>query len=184
MAQAALSANYIMLIPTLPSSVPANAFFADSSNGGAHSIKSQSGEVVPVTGSSSENLLIKRIKISAPVAQYRPVALLADGTVVEADSDAIGAKKYIGSALEPGFNAGDFISVLLVGPNMTGALVGAGFTSGDEIFISHNGGFTNDTNSFNSQDDIIRAGFAHCASGLSDSVATDLIMFGEIITRI
>lgn len=80
---------------------------------------------------------------------------------------------------------GEICEVFLIGQNVAGALVGLGFAVADAVYLSENGGYTNNANSLtNPNDTVVRVGIADCASGVANSAATDLIMLPEIMVHL
>jgi len=113
-----------------------------------------------------------------------PVSKKPDGSIIASDSDGPGGlQNYIGISLAIILNGAQGV-VIVVGPNIAGAITGLGFAPGDEVLIAENGGYTNDPNSFtDANDSIIKVGVADCASGAASPTATDIIMFSEVIIR-
>jgi len=61
-------------------------------------------------------------------------------------------------------------------------LTGLGFTSGDIIYLSESGGYTNDGNSFTGGDDTVtKVGVASAPAGIASGTATDLIAISEVL---
>jgi hypothetical protein len=137
-----------------------------------------------VSTSATQNFIVKTMQAFDAVRAGRPVSKRADGKIMEADTDVIGASQPIGISLVPlGMN--EIGNILLFGPNATGVLNGLGFIPGDEIFIGETtGGYVKDITTFSGNDDsIIRIGIADCAAGAASTMATDLILMSTIIAR-
>jgi hypothetical protein len=122
---------------------------------------------------------------NAAIAAGKPIAKLANGKAAQADSDGAGGLQNIcGYAMTACSGDNAAFEVLLIGPNLAGALTGLGFTPGQDVFISEDGGYTNDANSFTgANDSIIRAGVADCAANTATGTVVDLIVFTEVILR-
>lgn len=120
----------------------------------------------------------------ASITALRPVSKAPDGGIIASDSDGATSQIIIGVALE-NIGVGALGNVMLIGPNVAGAVNGLGFTPGDKVFVSESGGgYTNDYASFTGGDDtIVRIGYADCAAGAASATATDLIMFSEVVLR-
>ena len=112
-----------------------------------------------------------------------PVSKSSDGSVVPASSDTAQGQRFIGIALDP-IAVSQQGRVQLVGNNIPNILGAYGFATGDEIFIDEYNGYTNDVRTFSGNNDsIIKVGVADCSEGSASPVATDLIMFVEVISR-
>ncbi len=131
---------------------------------------------------------IKQIKVmvnanSATVLKGTPVAQTSSGFRA-ADTDDVLKKKYIGITMEdivfPGTGR-----VLLGGKNVPAVLTGLGFAPGDDIYVGQTpGSYTNNIAAFSGfDDDIIRIGIADSAEGTASALATDLIMFTDVVSR-
>jgi len=145
----------------------------------------QNLDTVQISSSLGSSLLVKSMKNTSGVQipLGAPIAKLADGGISQADSDAVGKQIWIGVANETiAINA--FGQVVLVGPNIAGALTGKGFTPGDHIFLSQDGSYINDSTLLTGgNDSLIRVGYADCADGVQSATATDLIMFAAVLSR-
>lgn len=179
---AKIRTNAVVLNPVTAASVPENsAIFADSV-GGSISSRESGGGVDTVGGGSSTYK--KLMQSTGAIAAGRPVSKLANGKIVEADSDAINGQEFIGITLEAFLGVDDIKQVLLLGSNAVGVLTGLGFTPGDDIFLGESGGYTDDTTGFTgSNDSIIKIGVADCAAGAASGTATDLVIFPEVLAR-
>ena len=129
---------------------------------------------------------ISKIMVSGsfdPIPTGTPVSKRVDGKIVPADSDSSTGQIYVGVVKETIAPLASG-TVLLIGQNVAGVLSGLGITVGKSIYLSENGGFTSDPNSFTGvNDSIIRVGFADCEAGIASGVATDLIMLPQIMLR-
>lgn len=184
---ASIKAQYVVLVPVAESSVPAGSVFLDSSNSNQMTFKGTNSVSEPVDtgGGGGTNYFIKSMVASGPIAVRRPLNKLSNGKVSDADaSDLDNAQNICGYSLNPSASDGDLISVLCVGPNLADALLGLNFTTGDEIYLSDTGGYTNDTSNLSAgMDSIIKLGIADCPSGTASSIATDLIGFSDVVSR-
>jgi len=173
----------LILDPISPAQAPAGSIYLDQSAGNTLSTKSTGGSEEPI-GSvpTSSNIFFKQMEAAGVIAVNRPVAKLANGKIVQADSD--GEQNIIGYSLAAASADGDLINVLTLGANLANAIQGLGFTPGEEIFLDESGGYTNDPDTFSGNDDsIIKVGVADCAAGVASGVATDLICFAEVVAR-
>lgn len=136
-------------------------------------------------GGSSANLTkVMANEDSATIEAGVPVSKLSTGGVVKADSDGVSRQQLVGITKEE-IAVGSTGEVYLLGQNIPGVLTGMGFAVGDEIYLSESlGGYTNDPDSYTSGDDsIIKIGIADCSVGVASAVATDLILFPDVIIR-
>lgn len=112
-----------------------------------------------------------------------PVAKLANGGIIAADSDGATTQNFVGIAVAAIVNNAQG-QVAVTGQNIAGAITGLGFAPGQEIYLSQSGGYTNDIESFTDDDDsIIKIGIADCSAGAASATATDIIMFPEVLIR-
>jgi hypothetical protein len=112
-----------------------------------------------------------------------PVSKSSNGSIVPAASDTAQGQRFIGITLDPILPTHSG-RVHLVGNNIPNILSAYGFSTGDEVFIDEYNGYTNDVRTFSGNNDsIIKVGVADCPEGSASSVATDLIMFVEVISR-
>lgn len=132
---------------------------------------------------------IKQVKVMesghpSTMVAGTPVAKAADGLLYAADSDGASGKKYIGILLET-IDFGESGRVMLTGQNLPGVLTSLGFAPGDDIFIGETAGtYTNNPGAFSGlNDDWVRIGIADCAEGAVSALATDLIMFSDVVAR-
>jgi hypothetical protein len=177
-------ATAVVLEPVAPSAVPNGAIFLDITLGNALTVKSTSGLVDPIGTTTGGNMFIKQMQTGGLFPINAPVSKQANGTIILADSDAVGAQEPVGFSTVASTGIGQLINVLTVGANIAGAVTGMGFLPGDEIFVSETGGFTNNTATFTGlNDSYIRLGIADCAAGIASSVATDLIVSTQILLR-
>lgn len=181
---ASFKANYVVLEPITPDKVPNGAIFLDASNMNSMSIKDSGGITKKLEPSTDTSMFIKQMQVDAPIAIRMPFSKLASGKIVLADSDAVGGQKFCGYTLGAATEADQLINVLCVGANLTGAILGLGFTPGDDVYLSEDGGYTNNINALTGDNDsIIKVGVADCSAGLASTVADDLIAFPEILLR-
>lgn len=184
MAQASFKAKVVILEPIDPSQAPNGSVFLDSTNSDALTTKTTGGSTSIIGAASGDTLFKKDMVAGAAFAAKVPLSKRADGKVVAADSDSGTGQALIGYSLASSAGDGSIVQVLTVGANIAGALTGLGYTSGEEVYLSETGGYTNDPNSFTGNNDsIIKVGIADCAAGIASGTATDLIVFAEVITR-
>jgi hypothetical protein len=177
-------AKSVVLEPTTAASVPNGALYLDTNNANALTVKSTSG-VSSVIGAvpSASNIFIKQMVAGMALSALQPVAKRNDGKIVAADSDAPTGQIFIGWVMAPTLMDGDLVNVLTVGANIVGAIIGGGFTSGDEIYLSETGGYTSSDTFTGGDDALIRVGIADCAAGIASGTAEDLIAFAEVVSR-
>lgn len=185
MAVAKMHVDAIVFTPRAGSTAPNASLFMDSEAANALSTKSPGGSLEAIGGGGSENLLLKQMQnlsgVSIPV--NTPIAKKPDGSIIAADSDGADTQVIIGVAAAIIADSA-MGNVSLIGPNVAGALTGLGFAPGDAIYLGKTGGYTNDLNTLVvGTDSYIRIGYADCAAGAASNVATDLIMFGEVLAR-
>lgn len=112
-----------------------------------------------------------------------PVSKSSTGSIVPSASDTLQGQRFIGITLDP-ISVGQQGRVHLVGSSIPNILSAYGFATGDEVFIDEYNGYTNDVSVFTGKNDsIIKVGVADCPEGSASAVATDLIMFVEVISR-
>lgn len=173
----------IVFEPTAVASLPNNALGVDSAGGDALTLK-QSGGTEPITsGSASVSPLIKSMQnlSGVTILQGKPVAKKPDGSIIQGDSDGVGTQVIIGVAMV-NISNNAMGNVALIGPNVSGAIAGLGFAPGSPIYISEDGGYTDDLGSFTGDNDtVVRIGYADCLGGAASATATDLIMFAEVV---
>ena len=177
-----IEAKYVILNPAAPGDVPNGSVFIDSSAGNQISLKSSSGVVQTMETGGGTNFFLKTMIASGVIPNGSPVAKLVNGKIAVCDADD--APNFVGFAQEQANSDGHAIIILTVGANLAGVLNGLGFATGDEIFISNTGGYTNDPGTFDGNDNIIKAGIADCAAGVFSATATDLIAFPEVISQV
>jgi hypothetical protein len=186
MAVAKFNTEVLILTPTAPGNAPANSVYLDSSNSNALSTKTAGNANVQVGNASAQDVMVKTMQnlSGAAIPAGKPVSKKADGSIVSADSDAVDGQRYIGISLDA-INNNATGRVLLVGPNVVNAVQGLGFIPGQDIYISESGGgYTNNFGSFTGNNDsVIKVGVADCSAGVANGVATDLIMFSEVVIR-
>jgi len=172
--------------PQTPGSVPANSLFFDSSNLNSLSQKNDIAVSSQLAQATSNDLMIKVMENLSGIAipAGKPVSKIPDGSIAAADSDgAVTSQIYCGISLDA-INTGSTGRILLVGPNVVGALNSLNFTPGQDIFLSESGGYTNNAGAFvGNNDSIIKVGIADCAAGSASGTATDLIMFPDVLVK-
>ena len=178
-----VKANFVVLVPTVSGSVPNGALFLDSANGNASTIKNTNGTTTVINSSAAATSLVTKLMQAAGIyAINTPVSKRSDGQIEIADANAANGKDLIGVTLQASLAVGDIISVLLVGANLTDAISGLGFSVGDEIYVSDSGGYTNDPSTLSGSESIIKIGVADCSTGGATAVATDLILFPDVVS--
>lgn len=176
---AGIKAQYIILVPSLPGSVPPGSLFFNQ-DGDYAAFKKLDGNLEKVQ-SPIVQLLTKKMILSGAVTKYAPLAKLLSGHAVAADSD--GSMMICGFALQAGVD-GDVIEVVTIGVNLKGALLGKGFATGKAIYVSENAGYTDDPASYTGNDDtIFKVGIADCEEGIASSEAKDLIVFPQLVMK-
>lgn len=180
MAKAPIQVPYVILDPVPASQVPNGALFLDASNGNAATIKTTGGSDDVLN--SSDTFFIKSMIAGGAFVAGRPLSKRPDGKVVDADSDGIDTQNFIGYSRDISGGDGSTVSVLLAGANLIGVLTGLGFTTGDIIYLSETGGYTNDPGSFTGDDDtIVKLGIADSANGVASATAVDLIAITDVL---
>lgn len=117
------------------------------------------------------------------IAANKPVAKRNDGKIVLAGTSGADNKSVIGFSLASAAGDGSIISVLLIGSNLSGALIGSGIAVGASVYLSETGGYVDTVAGFAGSDDqIFKLGIADCGDGLASNIATDLIVFPELIS--
>jgi hypothetical protein len=164
--------------------VPNNAIYSDNTAAGAMSNKTPGGSTVQVVAAASDLFVKQKQNLSGEtIPNGKPVALLANGSVARADSDTPVDSLFIGIAMEDILN-GATGKVLVIGPNVAGAVTGMGFAPGDQVLLAEDRTYTNTLASFTGNNDrILRVGYADCAPGAASATATDLIVSYEIIAE-
>jgi len=176
---AKIQTGAVLFVPVNPAGLPAGAMCLDQAAQEAPSFVGTTGPAAP----TNQCFKLKQNNTGVQISKGKPVSLTADGSVVQSDSDTVGKKNWAGVAMED-IAASATGTVLLVGPNIAGALTGSGFAPGDMVFISEASGYTNTLASFTgSDDDIIQVGIADCAAGAASATVADLIMVRNIISQ-
>lgn len=182
-----IKSKFLSIDPSNPAEVPNNSLYVDASNANQATFKNSSGTSSVVGAVSTSNLFLKSMQVDEIFPVNSPLSKKANGRVVKADTDlSPDTQRYIGIALQAPVNIGDFINVLIVGANLANALVGLGFSPGDEVFLAENGGFTNAAGVAGfggNNDSVIKVGIADCTGGTASATANDLIAFTEVISR-
>jgi len=177
MTLAGVKAKYVLLEPVDSSEVPPNSVFVESGTNQMNT-KTSLGVPVPIVGDVT-SYFVKQMEAENVFPQHTPLAKKSNGKVVPDDSDAPG-QAFIGYAQQESVSGGSLIDVLLVGPNVEGAISGLGFVPGQQIYLSPvAGGYTNDASSLGDDDKIVKVGIADCAAGTASGAAVDLISFAE-----
>ncbi|MGZ3773044.1 MAG: hypothetical protein ACXVCY_04660 [Pseudobdellovibrionaceae bacterium] len=173
-----IKSKFILLTPTTEGEVPAGSLFLHQDTN-VMNYKSSVGDVSQVS-SSAISMLVKKMQCETAITAMRPVSKLANGKITFSDSD--NSANIVGFALSNG-NIGDIIDVLCIGANLIDAIAGLGYAVGDTVYMSEDGnGYTNNPSSFTGNNDsIVKIGIADCKAGLASTVATDLILFPQII---
>lgn len=186
MSIAAFKAKYVVLEPVLPASVPNGAYFLDSTNSNAPTIKSSTGVVGVVNSTASNtNPFIKTMESSynGVILPNTPIAKLADGSIYPAESDVAENADTIGVTIDTFSGIGEQGTVFLLGPSVANAIEGLGFTPGDVLYLSPTTGYTNDPTDLDpSINSIIKLGVADCSAGAKSATAKDIILFPEVIS--
>lgn len=175
----------IVFDPVTPGGLGTNALYVDSSSG-ALSSKGGTGATAPVGASSTTaNSVLTKIlhnRSGFTIQAGMPFAKKSDGTIIAAAAGTVGDMVVLGTTLETILNNAQGLCQL-IGPNVPGVLTGLGFAPGDAVYLGDGGGYTNTTSTltFNT-DSIVRMGYADCAAGVASAVATDLIMFAEVVS--
>lgn len=180
---AQIKASAVAMVPVAPGSVPNNSIYSDNTLAGAFSSKTPGGSTVPVVAAGNDLLIKQKQNLSGElIPSGKPVALMIDGSIARADSDTPSVAVFIGIALED-IADGEMGNVLLIGPNVAGAVTGHGFAPRDPVFLAEDRTYTNSLASFTGDNDrILRVGYADCAPGAASGTATDLIVSYEIIS--
>lgn len=139
-----------------------------------------------VAGGGGSASFVKSMKNTSGVSipAGTPVAKKSDGGITASKSDDPTAVQYIGITSVTIADAA-FGDVNVPWPNIAGVLTGKGFASGDNVYMSENtGAYAKDPSDFTgSNDRIIKVGIADCTSGVLSGVATDLLMFTQVIGK-
>jgi len=175
--------KFIQMEPVNPLEVPNGSLFIDETNLNAITYKNPSGSSSSLTETTAESLLIKQMQSGAvSIPKNAPLAKLSNGKVVQAQSD--GDQAFIGFSLQSVSGVDQLLNVLLVGANIEGAVSGLGFIPGQDVLLGESGEYVNSVSGFTGNDDsIIKIGIADCAAGVASPVATDLVVFSDVIAR-
>lgn len=185
MATARIRTAALSMDPQAPGTVPANSMYFDSANSGLLSQKNAGNVPSQLAVATANDLMIKVMEnlSGVTIPAGKPVSKKSDGSILAGDALAVGAGLYVGVTLDS-INSGSTGRVLLVGPNVAGALTGLGFTPGQDIYLNENGGYSNNPGAFvGNSDAIIKVGVADCAGGAASGTVTDLIMFPDVVSR-
>lgn len=183
MAIAGIKSQYVLLSPSDPVGMPPNSIYVDNTQGNSMIVKGSSGGTTVISGGESVGYFVKEMVIGGAVSKHQTVAKRSDGKVVPADADDVTAQAFIGYAQNDGAADGDHINVLLIGPNVEGAVSGLGFAPGDVVYLAQNaGGYINNVNNLTDNNDILlKVGIADCGPAVASATAVDLISFVEKI---
>lgn len=184
MVAAKFKTTAIVLQPVSPSSVPVGAIFKSDGPVANPIQMATSGGTSTDLVQTSVSFVLKRKLAALSIPAARPVSLLASGAIVPSDSDDAAARQPIGVALSD-IPAGEYGTVILVGPNIPDMLRGMGFKPGDELYVnSEQGGLTNDPTTLRiGVDQFIKIGIADCPGDNSEPDATDLILLLQVLAR-
>lgn len=165
---------------------PAGSMFIDSTNNNAISTQSTTQNTPPAAVNTAATNVFKKLKKSvhtAIIPAKTPISLTPSGGIVPADSDAAQGQQPIGFT-DASVNPNEFVSCTLYGPNCEGALSGLGFSAGDELYLGETGGYATNPGAFSGMNDsIIVIGVADCGGNDINTVATDLIVFRNVVAR-
>jgi len=176
---AQMMTSALVMVPVAAGSVPNGAMFMDKDQGNALVSKSASGQ----PSRMSYTVKLWQNKSGVTIPKGKPVAKMSNGSVIRGDSDEPTAETILAVALEDVADQA-IGSFSLIGPNVEGAIADLGFVPGQPVYFDASGGYTNDASTLNpATNAIIRVGYADCAEGEASAVATDLIMFAEVISR-
>lgn len=147
----------------------------------------ESFSIIDTFGSGGGSVLnAKQMVAGEAIGVGKPVSKRSsDGKILLAESDGgIDRQNIIGVSITSAAAVDSIFSVQLNG-NVAGAISGLGFSVGQDIFVGEiAGSYTNDPSVFTGNNDILfKVGVADCAAGIASSVATDLIMFFEVVSR-
>ena len=176
-----IQVNFVKLIPTAPTDVPSGSYFIDSTNGNAAAIKNVVGVVVTVENPAA-SLTTKQMQASGPIGIKKSVSKRPDGKIHSADTINSPNQNICGVALSAAIADGDLVNVLLVGANLVGALIGLGFTPGQEVYLNSDGGYTNDPSTVSNPELLIKIGVADNPAGPASPTVEDLILFPEVVS--
>lgn len=187
MTTAKIKSAAIVFEPIAPAAANPGELYRDSSGGDALTEKTAGGDDQAVGAASSADVMVKVMQnLSAlDIQPGTPVSKMSNGSAVVADADGdAGQLNVIGVALDLIAANGGTGRVGLAGPNIVNAIQGLGIAPGADVYLSKTGSYTADAGSFSpSVDTIVKMGVADCAAGNASGVATDLIMFAEVISR-
>lgn len=170
--------------PVPAGAAPTNAIFVDSSNNNSFANKTDGGTTIVVVQETA-NILFKQMQAGEDLAKGWPLAKQPSGKVVRFDANDPNRKAFCAYSMETVAQNAP-VNTLLVGANLTDALIGLGFAPGDEVYLNTSGGYTNDPSTIESDPtaDIIKVGVADCSGGaVASATVKDLIAFPEVISR-
>jgi hypothetical protein len=176
----AIKAKAVILEPNTGVDVPNGALYINSANN-QFTFKSTGGDAQSIA-KAGISVFIKKMIASEAIRINIPIAKLVNGKISEAESSGLGMQNMIGYALQEAVHINDIIEVLLVGPNIENAVDGLGFSTGDIIYLSETGGYTNVAPTFGGKT-IIKVGIADCLKEIASTTAKDLIIFPSIIIQ-
>jgi len=139
-----------------------------------------------VSPAVSSVALQKRMKntSASTIAAGVAVSKMSDGGITASDSDVSTAMQFVGISAEA-INSGSFGVVKLAWPNIAGIMLGRGFLSGSNVYMSETTGqFAGSASDFTLDNDrILRIGIADCSDSEQSSAAKDLLMFVQAIGK-
>lgn len=178
-----MKVNSLVLNPTPPDQVTANSIFVDSTNANVLKSKDNSNSSGNLGTGGSTDVMTKVMQnlSGGSIPAGTPVAKRTNGAIDPAEASPSGDQIIIGVTTVTITNNATG-AVALIGPNVPGVLTGLGFVPGDPVYLKDGGGYTKLISDLTNTDAIIRIGYADCAAGNASGVATDLIMFAEVIS--
>lgn len=176
--------KFVQLIPANPSEVPSGSLFIDITNANAITYKDPIGNSGDIGGGGGgTNYFVKMMQASEVMPVKSPVSKLPNGKIIAASTDEVSRQNICGYTLEAVTLVDQVVSILLIGPNLQGAIEDLGFTPGEAIYLNEFGGYTNDPADIITGQDLIQVGIADCQGGTASGVAVDLIAFTDIVGR-
>lgn len=160
-----------------------NAMFIDSDN--SNTLSNKQSNVT--TAVSSGSLFMKQMQsgLVGFIPAKTPVSKLSNGKITPATANQIANQEFIGITIDSFAGLDSLGTVLLVGPNASGAITGLGFAPGEDVYVSPTGGYTNDSNTLTAElNSFIRVGKADCGAGTASAIATDLVLFPQVMAKI
>lgn len=186
MAYAKLRTEGVILQPIPAGNAVPGELYRDQDNADVLTDQNTGGGDTPVGAASSDSVMtkLKQNKSGVTILAGTPVALLANGGIIKADSDGVTSQVLIAISIDEILNDEEG-RVALIGPNIRNAIQGLGFTPGQPVYLNQDGsnrGFTTNLGDLTGNDDsIIKIGYADCAPGAASATADDLIVAHEVI---